>query len=199
MRVKPPNFKLNTVQQMHDAIDRILSGRLRQAYNSQYDVDVCVRSVETGREVFEKIAIKGTALEYGRSVEKALGKVHDTFYDSSGEYTSRGMIGDVCSDVYQLLKDQQSENLKVIDMKEAHGVLVHEIQELIALTPQPLGDAACANIKLKTVGASGTKYYVVMEYVEKPDGIFEVAGKIYNNSKYQIPILYERLCLANRA
>ena len=197
MRVKPPNFKLTTVQQMHDAIDRILTGRLKQAYNSQYDVGVCVRSVEAGREAFEKIAVKGTAPEYGRSVEKALGKVHNTFYDSSGEYTSRGMIGDVCSDVYQLLEDQQSDNLKVIDMKEAHNVLVHEIQELITLTPQPLGDAACANIKLKTIGTSGTKYYIAMEYAQKSDSEFDVLGRIYNNSKYQIPILHERLGLTD--
>jgi len=193
MRVNPPNFKLTTVQQMHDAIDRILTGRRKQAYNSQYDVGVCVRSVEAGREAFEKITIKGSVLEYGRSVEKALGKVHNTFYDSSGEYTSRGMIGDVCSDVYQLLEEQKSDNLKVIDMKEARDVLVNEIQELIALTPRPLGDAACANIKLKTVGASGTKYYVAMEYEQKSDSEFDVLGRIYNNSKYQVPILYERL------
>ncbi len=197
MRVKPPNFKLTTVQQMHDAIDRILTGRLKQAYNSQYDVGVCVGSIEAGREAFEKIAVKGTALKYSHLVEKALGKVHEEFYDSSGEYTSRGMIGDVCSNVYQLLEDQQSDNLKVIDMKEAHNVLVHEIQELITLTPQPLGDAACANIKLKTIGTSGTKYYIAMEYAQKSDSEFDVLGRIYNNSKYQIPILHERLGLTD--
>ncbi len=197
MRVKPPNFKLTTTQQMHDAIDRILTGRLKQAYNSQYDVGVCVRSVEAGREAFEETAVKGTALEYGRSAKKALSKVHKTFYDSSGEYTSRGMIGDVCSDVYQLLEDQQSDDLKAIDMKEAHDVLIHEIQELIALTPQPLGDAACANIKLKTIGTSGTKYYIAMQYEQKSDNEFDVLGRIYNNSKYQVPLLYDRLGLTD--
>lgn len=197
MRVPPPNFRLTTVPQIYDAISIIFRGREKQAYQSQYDVGVCVRSVEAGRVAFKDVPLQGNAMEYCRSVKKAVDQVHKDFYDSSGEYTSRGMIGDVCSDIYQLIEDQQSGKLKEIDMNEAGDVLTREMLELIKLIPRPVGDAVGAVVKAKTEAASGTRYYVRIELLEDPDNDFAVYGQIFNSSKYQVKLLDNRLDLTD--
>ena len=111
LRGPRPEPKLKTAEEMRKAINRIMKRRLTKANESQYDVMVCIRSVEAARQVFESIPLEGTASDYGHAVEAALGELQENYWDSDGEYTSKGMVGDVGSDVYQLLKAQKKIRL----------------------------------------------------------------------------------------
>jgi hypothetical protein len=102
-----PEPKLKTAEDMREAINRIMKRRLIQANESQYDVMVCVQSVGAAREVFEGIPVEGTASAYGHAVKAALYALQENYWDSDGEYTSKGLVGDVASDVYQLLEAQK--------------------------------------------------------------------------------------------
>ncbi len=99
--------RLKTAEDMHKAIRRIMKRRLKRASESQYDVLVCVRSVDASNEVFESIPIEGTARDYGHAVMAAIDTLQQNYWDTEGEYTSKGMVGDVGSDIYRLLEEQK--------------------------------------------------------------------------------------------
>ena len=98
--------KLTTAKQMRSAIGRVPDARAIAAQQSQYDRRVCVRAVGAARDVFERIAIKGTSEAYGRAVLLALEPFYNDYNDTDGEYTSgKAAVGDVYYDICRLLDD----------------------------------------------------------------------------------------------
>lgn len=188
-----PDHKLITAEEMYGVIKHIMARRRVEASQSQYDVMVCVRSVDAATEVFESIPIEGTASDYGHAVEASLSTLRDNYYDDDGEYTSKGMTGDVCSDVYHLLETQKSSELADIDRKEARQVLTEEMNNLAQLTPQPPDGLGVATVKIDVPGASGRQYYVEMVIQEISDERFAILGNIHSNNSYRFPLLEERL------
>ncbi len=109
MTDKPVKRELKSAQQMKAAIKAIIVKRSLAANQSQYDRKVCVGAVGAASDVFERVPVEGTAIEYGQAVVAVLSELHDTYNDSDGEYTSgRAPIGDVYYDVSGLLNDQAS-------------------------------------------------------------------------------------------
>ena len=105
----PLGRKLETAQMMHAAIKAIVQNRIHAASQSQYDRKVCVLAVMAARNAVETIPVDGTTTDYGQAVVAVLDKLHNTYNDPDGEYTSgRGIIGDVYFDVLSLLDDQSS-------------------------------------------------------------------------------------------
>ncbi len=188
-----PDHKLITAGEMYAVIKHIMAKRRVEASQSEYDVMVCVRSVDAATEVFENIPIEGTATEYGYAVAVSLGTLRDDYYDDDGEYTSKGMIGDVCSDLYHLLETQNSSKLADIDRKEARDVLTQEMNTLARLTPQPPDGLGVATIKIDVPGASGRQYFVEMVIQEISGERFAILGNIHSNDSYRFPLLEERL------
>lgn len=193
-----PDHKLTTAEEMFWAIEHIMIERRGDASRSQYDVEVCVRSVEAAREVFEAVPVEGTAGDYGRAVDAALDTLRENYWDSDGEFTSKGMVGDVGGDVYHLLETQKSTDLVDIDRKEARECLIEEITNLARLAPRPLGGAVEASTKAEFKGPSGFDYFVAMVFERITDERFVVIGKIYSNDSYRFPVLEERLELDDR-
>jgi hypothetical protein len=188
-----PTHRLATADEMSQAIRHILSERDEKAARSQYDVMVCVRSVAAAREAFEEVAVEGTALDYGGVVLAALDVVQDTFYDTDGEYTSRGMVGDVWSDVYQLLESQSAPELAEIDRDEARALLIGEINTLAGLTPQPPTGLGVATVATEAMGAGGKTYFLRMSIEEISDTRFAISGTVYAEESRRFAVLKERL------
>ena len=81
---------------MRAAIEKLFNTRSVEAAQSQYDAKVCVRAVGAARDVWDRVAIEGTAPQYGQRVLDALEPVYDDYNDPDGEYTSgKAAIGDV--------------------------------------------------------------------------------------------------------
>ena len=188
-----PKHRLETAQEMHDAISRIIDKRFVDAGQSQYDVAVCVRSVDAARETFKRARLTGEAGAYGDRVLKRLYKLQDDYWDDEGEYTSKGMVGDVASDVYRLLDSQKSSKLVDIDRKEAGALLFDEINDLANLTPQPPSGLGVTTVKTDTSGVSGQQYFIKMVIEEISDERFAISGDIHHNKRYQFPILKQRV------
>ncbi len=184
---------LKTAEEMSKAIRRIVKRQLSSAQNSQYDVLVCIRSVDAARAVFESVPVEGTAMVYGNAVMAELDKLHETYWDNDGEYTSRGMVGDVCTDVGHLLKRQWSLEHPHIDEKEARTVLIREMAELSRLIPGPPGDTGETVIMIEAQGESGTLYHVATTFEVTAPREFDMHGKIYADETRQILICEDRL------
>jgi len=150
---------------------------------------VCVRSVEAAREVFENIPVKEDAI----AVQTALDTLARDYNDSDGEYTSKGLIGDVELDIYSLLESQEKSGLIDIDRQEAEECLMAEMIALVPLAPEPVDDAEEVTIKTTITGTSGFEYFVKMTFEQASQGNIALAGHIYCNDSYQFPILDKRL------
>jgi len=195
LRGPRPEPLLKTAEEMFKAIRRIVKRQMTSARESQYDVLVCIRSVEAAREVFEGVPVEGAAMDYGNAVKAALDALHETYWDSDGEYTSRGLVGGVCTDVGVLLDKQWSLEHPDIDEKEARGVLIEEMAELSRLIPGPPGDTGETIIKIQAQGASGTPYHVETTFEVTSPREFDMLGKIYTDETRQILICEDRLGL----
>ena len=190
-----PEPKLNTAEDMFKAIKRIMKRQLTEANKSQYDVLVCIRSVDAARAVFERIPVEGTACDYGNTVLAALFDLQEKFWDSEGQYTSKGRVGDVCSDVWALLDRQWSLEHPNIDRKEARSVIITEMAELSRSISGPPGDTGETTIKIKAQGQSGTPYYLEITFDVTSPKEFDMLGKIYSDASCNILIQEERLPL----
>ncbi len=188
-----PDHRLETADEMHVMIEHILTERRHDAAQSQYDVGVCIRSVAAAREAIEEIPVEGSAIAYGETVNAAMDVVCEKFYDSDGEYTSKGMVGDVGSDIYHLLQTQKSPDRIDIDRNEARSCLKTELAELASVMPRPLGGVAEATVKAETKGESGFSYFVKMTYEQLSDERFAIIGKIYCSEDCICPVLEARL------
>ncbi len=188
-----PDHKLATADELRAVVRHIMERCSGEASRSQYDVMVCVRSVAAAREVFEAVPVEGSLEDYGAAVMSALDVLRDEFYDPDGEYTSKGMVGDVGSDVYQLLKSQASADVVDVDREEAGVILTQEINDLARLTPQPPMGLGDATIRADASGPSGADYFVRMTIEHMSDKRFAVAGGIYTSETSRFPVLEERL------
>ncbi len=188
-----PAHRLLTADEMRDAIAGVLVQRQEAAYQSQYDVMVCVRSVAAAHEVFEGVRVEGAPEVYARQVIDAVYDLADTYYDSDGEYTSKGMVGDVASDVYDLLASQTSPGLVDIDRDEVRTHLVEEMETLARLTPKPPAGLGTATVKTEVTGKSGAQYFVRMKIEETPGGGFALFGAAHCSDTDRFPVLQERL------
>ena len=195
LRQAKPEPKLTTTENMLKAIGRIMDRQLAEANKNQYDVLVCIRSVDAARAVFKGIPVAGTAYCYGTAVMEALLALQENYWDSDGEYTSKGRVGDVCSDVWQLLDRQWSLEHPDIDKKEARRVIITEMAELSRLITEPPGDTGETTINFEAQGNSGTPYYLEITFEVKSSKDFNMLGKIYSDEAYQILIQEERLPL----
>jgi len=187
-----PDHRLVSATEMSAVIACIMVRRQAQAWKSEYDVMVCVRSVEAAKEVFEAIPVEGTAMAYGRAVEAALNTLENGYCDNNGEYTSKGLIGDIGLDIFSLLEAQETAGLTEIDRREAEECLMAEMIALVPSAPDLEKDAE-VTIKTETVGKSGFKYFVEMTFELAPQDRVALVGHIYTNESYQFPILDERL------
>lgn len=188
---------MESPQKIHDAIKRLLDKRDKDALASQYDVAVCINSVAAARRGFEAIPVGGDAKQYAQDVLDILSKLADEFYDSDGEYTSKGLIGDIYLDVCQYFKAQISDEHAHIDKKEARRVLIQEMAELSRHITEPTSVLTEASIKLEATGSSGTQYYLDVTFTATSKRDFTMIGKIYDDEAYGASILEERLELIN--
>ena len=188
-----PDHKLLTAHEMYDVMKHIMAGRRVSAGQSQYDVMVCVRSVDAAIRLLECMPIEGAARDYGYAVAAALGSMCDTYNDPDGEYTSKGNLGDVCSDISRLLKSQDSSERTDIDRGEVHEILMLEMNNLAQLTPQPPTGLGVATIKTVAMGADGAQYWVKMTVQETLNARFAILGAIYSHELCCFPVLEERL------
>ncbi len=180
-----PEPELKTVEEMFKAIRRIMKRQAIKASESQYDVMVCVRSVDAAKAVFEAVPVKGRPIGYGNAVMSALDALHEIFWDDEGEYTSRGMVGDVCFDVEQLLDRQYTFKHRNIDEKEVRLLLNQEMEQIIASIQTPSIALNEANIKTEVQGANNTTYYVEFTFEGASDEYASVIGKIYSDEFYE--------------
>ncbi len=195
MELPLPAHKLVSAQEMHSVIARILQLRRSHAYQSQYDVTVCVRSVDAAEDVIEGIPVEGTAREYGLAVDAALGDLRENYFDSDGEYTSKGLVGDIGGDVYQLLQAQESPDIIDVSRDEAHACLLQEMRQIAKIFPRPFEGALEATMKTEVNGAGGVEYFITMSFEQLPDGAIVMSGGLYTDDAYQYPVLQERLAL----
>ncbi len=195
LKAPRPEPELKTAEEMFKAIRRIMKRQLIQANESRYDVMVCIRSVGAASAALEGVPVEGTAIEYGNAVMATLDELHEDFWDSDGEYTSRGRIGDVCFDVDQLLARQWTFEHPEIDVKEARGVLFKETAELSRNLSGPLGKTGENTIKFEAEGPSGRTYYVDVAFEVTAPREFDMLGKIYADAARQILIYGDRLAL----
>ena len=184
---------MESPQKIHDTIKRLLDKRDKDALASQYDVAVCINSVEAARHGFEAIPVRGTAKQYAQDVLAVLSKLADEFYDSDGAYTSKGLIGDIYSDVYQYIKAQIPDEHAHIDKKEARHVLIQEMAELSQHITEPASVLIETCIKFEATGSSGTQYYLDVTFTATSKRDFTMIGKIYDDAAYGASILEERL------
>ncbi len=185
LRAPRPEPELKTAEEMFKAIRRIMKRRETKAGKSQYDVMVCIRSVHAARAVFEEVPVEGRPIGYGNAVKAALDALHEVYWDNEGEYTSRGMVGDVCSDVYELLQRQYDFKHRNIDEKEVRLVLNREMEQILASIQTPSTVLNEANIKAEALGASGTTYYVEFTFEGASDEYARATGKIFSDEHYE--------------
>jgi hypothetical protein len=195
LRGPRPEPELKTAEEMFKAIRRIMKRRLTKANESQYDVMVCIRSVDAAQVVFERIPVEGRPIGYGNAVQAALDDLRESYWDSEGEYTSKGMVGDVCSDVYDLLHRQYSFKHRNIDKEEASLVIKREMQKVLTSIQTPSAALSEANIKIEAPGKSGTIYYVEIVFEDASNECASMTGSIYSDEFYEnlIEVSFERL------
>ncbi len=191
-----PAHKLVSAEEMRSVVDRILRKRRTDAYKSQYDVMVCVRSVDAAEAAIATVPVEGSATEYGQAVDTALDALRENYYDSDGEYTSKGLVGDIGSDVYHVLQTQKSPECIDVDRGEARGCLLREMSTLARLTPKPLGGAIEATVKIDVVGESGVNYFVEMSFEKAEDGGVFMKGFLHADRSCRFPVVEEILELA---
>ncbi len=195
LRAPRPEPKLASAGEMRRAIGRIMKRQMKSANESQYDVLVCIRSVDAARAVFEAVPVKGSALEYGNAVRAALFALTESYWDDDGEYTSKGLVGGVSSDVWSLLERQWALENPDMDKKEARNVLVTEMAKLSRLISEPPGETGETTIKIEAQGTSGTPYYLEIGFDVKSPREFDMLGKIYADQTCQILLWDELLAL----
>ncbi len=182
-----------TPQKMHRAIKRIMDKRDKDALASQYDVSVCINSVAAARQGFEAVPVHGTVKEYSQAVLDILSKLTNDFYDSDGEYTSKGLIGDIYLDVSQYIETQIPDEFAHIDKKEARKVLIQEMAKLSNNLTAPASVLVEAFIKFEAIGSSGTEYFLSVTFEATSKRDFTMIGNIYENNEYSNSILEDRL------
>ncbi len=180
---------------MHNAIKRILDKRDKEALASQYDVAVCINSVEAARQGFEAVPIQGTAKQYAQDVLDILSELREEFYDSDGEYTSKGMIGDVYFDVSAYIETQIPDPFAHIDKKEVRKVLIQEMAELSNNLTAPVSVLVETSIKFEATGSSGAQYFLAVTFEATSMREFTMIGNIYENDEYGSSIMEEKLFL----
>jgi len=184
---------MSTPQEMRRSIKRIIDKRDKKALESQYDVSVCINSVAAARRGFETVPVQGTTKQYALAVLEVLSKLTDEFYDSDGEYTSKGMIGDVYLDVSQYIETQISDEQAHIDKIEARKILIREMAELSRRLTVPTSILVETSIKFDATGISGRQYYLTATFVATAKHEFTMIGNIYDNDEYITSIMEERL------
>ncbi len=187
-----PRYRLDTPEEMHDVISYIIKRSMKAAYNCEYDVPVFVHSVQYAQDVFDAIPVEKTAMEYGEKVEDALCKAWGDFYDSDGEYTSRGMIGDVYFKISELVEKQKEPTLRTVDRQEALECLREEMETLTHLASSSMqGDITdtLTTVKTDVKGESGVKYYIKMQFETSVDGQTLLNGSVFMESNYRHVLL----------
>lgn len=195
LRAPRPEPRLVSAEEMRKAIGRIMKRQLKSANESQYDVLVCIRSVDAARAVFEAVPVEGSALEYGNAVKAELLALGESYWDSDGEYTSKGQVGDVGSDVWSLLEQQWDLEYPDIDKKEARGVLIVEMAKLSRLISDPPGETGETTISIEARGKSGTPYYLKIGFDVKSPREFDMLGNIYADEACQFLLWEDVLAL----
>lgn len=191
MRDFAPPHKLIGAQEMHSAAMRILDKRRTDAYHSPYDVMVCLRSVEAAGQAIESIPVEGSALDFGQAISAALDMLRENYNDKDGEFTSKGLVGDIGDDVRHVLRTQRSSDRIIVSRDEARTCLVAQMNILAGLTPYPLTGVIGTTVKTDIRGASGFEYFIEMVFEgTSPDGV-AMTGHIYADSSYRFPILEE--------
>lgn len=185
LRKPRPEPELKSAEEMFKAIRRIMKRQLTKANESQYDVMVCIRSVCAAQEVFERIPVEGRPIGYGNAVKAALDALRETYWDSDGEYTSKGMVGDVCFDVHELLDRQYSFKHRNIDKEEVSLVIKEEMENVLASIQTPSAALNEASIKIEAQGKSGTVYYVEIVFEDATDEHASMTGRIYSDEFYE--------------
>ena len=185
LRRPRPEPELKTAEEMFKAIRRIMRRQLTKANESQYDVMVCIRSVSAAQEVFERIPVEGRPIGYGNAVQAALDALRESYWDSDGEYTSKGMVGDVCSEIHQLLDRQYAFKHRDIDKEEASIVVKREMEKVLTLINTPSAALNEANIKTEAHGESGTVYYLEIVFEDASDEYAAMTGRVYSDEFYE--------------
>lgn len=188
LRRPRPEPELKSAEEMFKAIRRIMKRQLTKANESQYDAMVCIRSVDAAQVVFERIPVEGRPIGYGNAVKAALDALRESYWDSDGEYTSKGMVGDVCFDVHELLDRQYSFNHRNVDKEEASLVLKTEMETVLTSIQTPSTALNEANIKIEAQGKSGTIYYVEIVFEGASDEYASMTGRIFSDEFYEILI-----------
>ncbi len=133
-------------------------------------------------------------VEVGNAVMQALFILQENYWDSDGEYTSKGRVGDVCSEVWRLLDRQWALEHPNIDKKAARGVLVGELAGMSRSISAPPGDTAETAIKFESKGKGGTRYYLEITIEVASSERFDMLGKTYSDATCQI--LFHEECLS---
>lgn len=172
-----PNHKLLTAKEMKKTIGLVVGKLMDEAHESQYDVGVCVRSVQATNAAFKAVPLKGSAGEYGLAVESALSTIEESYWDDAGEHTSKGMIGSLGSDIALILRTQQSDEIINIDRDEARQCLKQEMHELAQLIPVWFGETN----DTKTERKSRDKLReIVLE--SKSQKLFQIKGMVFSQN-----------------
>jgi len=178
---------------MHRAIKRIMDKRDAEALTSQYDVSVCINSVAAARQGFLSVPVQGTAKQYAQNILDILSKHTDEFWDPDGEYTSKGMIGDVYFDVSEYIDTQIPNEFAHIDKEEVRKVLIQEMAELSRNLTVPASVLVETSIKFEATGGSGTEYFLAVTFVATSMREFTMIGNIYENNEYSTSIMEDRM------
>jgi len=179
-----PNHKLLTAKEMKKAIGQVVRMLMEQAHLSAYDVDVCVRSVQATNEAFKAVPVTGTASEYGLAVAAALSPVEKSFWDETGEHTSRGMVGSLGSDIALILRTQDSDEILDCDRGEARECLTQELTDLMDLFPVWTGEKTDSDVE--TIGSS--KFREVSSE-PKPLKLFQIKGMVFGQDEGQETVI----------
>ncbi len=146
---------------------------------------VCIRSVEAAQKAFEQIPVEGRPLGYGQKVQAALNVLCEAYWDSEGEYTSKGMVGDVYLDIYELLDHQCALKHRDIDKEEAHLIIGREMEKLVASIQKPSAMLNEVSVKSRSEGASGATYFVEFTFENVSSTYASVTGKIFSDEFYE--------------
>lgn len=173
-----PNHKLLTAKEMKKVIGLVVGKLMDQAHKSQYDADVCVRSVQASNDAFKAVPVEGSASAYGLAVETALSALEENYWDDAGEHTSRGMIGSLGSDLALILKTQELDEIINIDRHEARQCLTLELNGMAELIPAWLSERNDAIARKK---APDKLREIVLE--PKPQKLFQIKGMIFSQEE----------------
>lgn len=93
----------------HKALEKLIRKQMGIEAESPYGAGVCVRAIGAAEDVFSRVPVVGTALDYARQVYKAIDDLHDDYNDSEGEYTNGpAPIGNVLSRVSDLIREMEN-------------------------------------------------------------------------------------------